>query len=399
MKTLIICIDRDNDIGEKAGIPSPVLGRDGNLQAAIALGIADPEDSDTNSIFGAIKVYDRLLRGGEDVGIVTVAGDRQVGFESDRRIMQQINVVVKETGAREAIMVTDGAEDESLLGLVQSRINVVGLERITVRQERKIEGLYYFLQKVIEDEKMRKIVVPLAIILMAWGVSMVFGLEGVMKGFIVFLIGTYLLLKTYHLEGDVTRFFKEASQEVKEGKWSWVFSSFSILIFVIGFFRAIDGLRTDPYYTSTHGDSTVFDISFFIYILIIIDHLIWWVLGSLWVRESGRFFDAVVASGEDERPTAVTYWDFLRIVIFLAATAVVFKAGIGIIQFLADPDAMDLNTGNSVGLIVLGITMFFAGREIGTLTAEEHGQPEPGRHRQHRLPRLKRRDRISGWRH
>jgi len=29
MKTLILCIDRDNDFGEKAGVKSPMIGRVG----------------------------------------------------------------------------------------------------------------------------------------------------------------------------------------------------------------------------------------------------------------------------------------------------------------------------------------------------------------------------------
>ena len=62
MKTLVICVDRDNDFGEKAGIESPIIGRKDNLRAAISLGIQDPEDADTNSVFGAIKAYDELIQ-------------------------------------------------------------------------------------------------------------------------------------------------------------------------------------------------------------------------------------------------------------------------------------------------------------------------------------------------
>jgi Predicted membrane protein len=49
MQTLVICIDRDNDLGEKAKLETPIVGREANVQAAVALGIADPEDSDTNT--------------------------------------------------------------------------------------------------------------------------------------------------------------------------------------------------------------------------------------------------------------------------------------------------------------------------------------------------------------
>ena len=50
MSLLVIAIDRDNDLGRKTGIRSPVIGRDANVKAAIELGLADPEESDTNTM-------------------------------------------------------------------------------------------------------------------------------------------------------------------------------------------------------------------------------------------------------------------------------------------------------------------------------------------------------------
>ncbi|MDH5415945.1 MAG: DUF373 family protein, partial [Nitrosopumilus sp.] len=32
-RLLVICIDRDNDVGEKAGITTPVIGRDACIEA------------------------------------------------------------------------------------------------------------------------------------------------------------------------------------------------------------------------------------------------------------------------------------------------------------------------------------------------------------------------------
>jgi len=66
MDTLVICIDRDNDLGEKAKVSSPIIGREENIKAAVALSIADPEDSDSNTIFGGVKVLDELRAKGLD---------------------------------------------------------------------------------------------------------------------------------------------------------------------------------------------------------------------------------------------------------------------------------------------------------------------------------------------
>jgi putative membrane protein len=59
-RTLILCVDRDDDIGYKAGIEGPVVGREACLRAANALGLADAEDSDINAIFETVRLYDDL---------------------------------------------------------------------------------------------------------------------------------------------------------------------------------------------------------------------------------------------------------------------------------------------------------------------------------------------------
>ena len=53
-RTLILSVDRDDDVGYKAGVTTPAIGREACLEAAVKLGTADPEDSDTNAIFQAI---------------------------------------------------------------------------------------------------------------------------------------------------------------------------------------------------------------------------------------------------------------------------------------------------------------------------------------------------------
>ncbi|MCH8973078.1 MAG: DUF373 family protein, partial [Thaumarchaeota archaeon] len=60
-KLLVICVDRDNDVGEKTGISTPVVGRDACIEAAQRLALEDPEDADSNSIFSAIKTYEDLI--------------------------------------------------------------------------------------------------------------------------------------------------------------------------------------------------------------------------------------------------------------------------------------------------------------------------------------------------
>ena len=85
-KLLVICIDRDDDIGKKAGIVSPVVGRNACLEAAQRLALEDPEDDDSNAIFGAVKTYEDLISKGYTAEVVTIAGDKNRGVQADEKL-------------------------------------------------------------------------------------------------------------------------------------------------------------------------------------------------------------------------------------------------------------------------------------------------------------------------
>jgi putative membrane protein len=107
-RTLVLSVDRDDDIGWKANVESPAVGREACLKAANMLALADPEDSDINAIFSALKIYDELTAKGEDTEIAVVAGNHLHMIDGDRRIATSLEQVVRETGATNCILVTMG---------------------------------------------------------------------------------------------------------------------------------------------------------------------------------------------------------------------------------------------------------------------------------------------------
>jgi putative membrane protein len=80
-RILVLCIDRDDDIGSKGGIETPVIGRDSCINAGTRLAIEDPEDSDANAIFAAVKTYEDLLKRGYQAEVALVAGKYNRGIE------------------------------------------------------------------------------------------------------------------------------------------------------------------------------------------------------------------------------------------------------------------------------------------------------------------------------
>ncbi|HVL49091.1 MAG TPA: DUF373 family protein [Candidatus Thermoplasmatota archaeon] len=235
MTLLVLSIDRDNDFGEKAGVASPIVGRAANLAAATALALADPEDSDANSLFAAVKLHDELVSEGEDVAIATVCGDRRVGPVSDRRIARDLDHVIAATKADRAILVTDGAEDEYLLPVVTSRVRVDAVRRVIVKQAADLESTYYIIKKALDDEKLqRTLVMPIALGLFMYGIFAVTGNAEKGFGAIAMTVGVYFLVKVSHMVAVARRLLADTYAGLTGGRITLFAGILAILVLLLG---------------------------------------------------------------------------------------------------------------------------------------------------------------------
>src|SRR5437667_23994 len=167
MKILVLCVDRDDDIGVKTGIKAPLVGREDNLAAATKLGLADPEDSDVNALLSAVSTYDSLVKEGQDAEIATICGDVRVGPTSDLILTQQLDQVLEEVRPDRVFLVSDGAEDEAFAPIVVSRVRVDHVRRVYVRHTPTGESLYYSLGRQLKHGKLlRNIVAPVRLALL-----------------------------------------------------------------------------------------------------------------------------------------------------------------------------------------------------------------------------------------
>lgn len=214
---LIICADRDNDLGKKADIAGPIVGRKANLNAAAKLALADPEDSDVNSIFAAVKKYDELKPKFKNVEIATLTGESKLGFESDRKINAQLDSVMEKFKADGIVFVTDGAEDDQILPILHSRAPVISKQTVIVKQAREVESTYYTIKEVLKDPAIARIVflVP-GIVVLLWGFLYFVNAERFFYQAMSLVVGIYLILKGSGLE------------EIIASNVRNVFSSFSL---------------------------------------------------------------------------------------------------------------------------------------------------------------------------
>src|SRR5579863_8985219 len=113
-RLLVICVDRDDDIGSKAGVNTPIVGRNACLEAAQRLALEDPEDADSNSIFAAVKTFEDLISKGYQAEVAIVSGMENKGVQGDEKIVLQVRNIVEAFSANGAVIVSDGEDDESV---------------------------------------------------------------------------------------------------------------------------------------------------------------------------------------------------------------------------------------------------------------------------------------------
>ncbi len=315
-RTLVIVIDRDDDLGVKAGLRGPVVGRRNVLAAALKLGIADPEESDTNAIFAALRQHDLILEeaGPEDaVEVAILTGDERVGVRSDRAIALQIEDVIETFGPDRAVMVSDGAEDESLLPIIQSRIAIDHVHRVVVRQSKGLEGTYYYIVKALDDPALqRRIVLPIALVFVTIGIGIAFK-QAWLIGALPLILGIYLMARGLGMEAVFSRIVAEMNSNTDGAMVSTVLWSMSF----------ISGLLAAATAWDTYQDLVAQNEAMNIIILTMIDGSLQWliiaflfaILGGLVLgARRGRFRGRLLVV----MMFVLTIWEFSRTALTIA---------------------------------------------------------------------------------
>ncbi len=291
---LVVCIDRDDDLGRKAGVAGPVVGRSDVLEAAVRLGTIDPEDSDTNAIFAAVSLLDELRGAGEECEVCILTGSPKVGILSDRRVAEQFDTVLERVKAASAYLVSDGAEDEYLFPILASRVKVDGVRRVFIRQSASIESTYYTVVRALKDPKLRaKTVLPFALVLLILGIAAAGGvlLWGVIG--LAILLGVYLIFWTFDIDEAIIEAARSASADIRVGSVAFGFGLFSVALVGVGFLSGYNGIAANLGRPPIERS-----------LLFLQAGLIWWIAGAV-VWETGRAIRRTFSRGRFPRSFAV----------------------------------------------------------------------------------------------
>jgi putative membrane protein len=288
-RTLVLSVDRDDDIGWKAKIESPAVGREACLNAANTLALTDPEDSDVNAIFSAVKIYDELTAKGEDTEIAVVAGNHLHMIDGDRRIASSLEQVVRETGATNCILVTDGAEDEYVIPIIQSQIPVSSIRRVIVNQMPNLEGTYYILKKLLDDPKIsRMIFIPLGLAMLLYATAYLLDFPGIATIIVIGVIGSYMLYKGFGFDEIVHGIIDALRLSLQRGRFSFVTYTITIILVLMGI---INGFLTILQFYST-------DYGVLYFLMLFIYGAIGWLIAGGLVMSIGIITDVYVNERE-----------------------------------------------------------------------------------------------------
>jgi putative membrane protein len=309
-KLLVICIDRDNDIGEKAGIVTPVVGRDACIEAAQRLALEDPEDADSNSMFAAIKTYEDLISKGYQVEVIIVAGVKNRGVQADEKILSETRKVLEKFSANGAVIVSDGEDDESVIPVIQNVLPVVSVQRVVMKVSRSVEYSYAvfgkYLKMLAYDSKYSKFFLGVpGILLLIGGVATVFGYTAEIFAVLVSILGGAFLIRAF----DIDRVWSSWSKPTPMGFIRMFTMTAGILLILSSVPAGISSLDPELIESDMQLITTITD-------KVIVGQFVAGALPIMWIGMGSIFAGTLLSNWIGEIPRQIS--DILRIIVLIA---------------------------------------------------------------------------------
>ena len=262
-RILVLAVDVDNDLYRKTRIGGPLIGRVQNLNGATQLALADPEDSDSNTMFQAVKLYDELREDGYSVNVATITGAESEGYNADREIATQIERVLDQTKSDTCLFVTDGASDERILPIVESRIKISSVKTVTVKQAKALESTYVAVLEKLKEPHYARIVFGIpAVLFLLFAISYAAGLSWQVP---IGLIGLYLLIKGFGLEETLIGSFRGFGFSIE--RMSFVFYLSALVFVVASIFIGASNYLSQLKITGDASFSTAYAVEGFLLLL------------------------------------------------------------------------------------------------------------------------------------
>ena len=265
-KLLILIVDRDNDIGRKTGLETPIIGFEENLKAAQALLLTDPEEADANAIFGGLKLYRELSEKlGDSVEIATLAGEEKEGLEADMKIMRELEQVLQKFKADGCILVSDGVTDQFITPILSSKLPIISVRRFVVRHSESVEQTWLilgrYLKLIFTEPRYARIFLGIPGLLMAI-IGILYLINVASIPIVLSAVGIYFIMRGFSIDQKIAASFRNFLQIFRMPAYAQfrayaAFTTFVLLLmgFYTGYIstlKAIEAAYPDAPDFSTH---------------------------------------------------------------------------------------------------------------------------------------------------
>jgi putative membrane protein len=284
--TLILCVDRSDDIRLAAGLESPIVGWEAVQSLVTDVGLDDPEDSRVNCLLEALRVARDLRDDREEsvLAVVSGGGDSIVG--ADRSLSKQVDDLVTEHDPDAAVVVVDSANDEQVVPVIESRVRVDSVDRVVVRQAHDIESTYYLLKQFLADEELRStVLVPLGATLLLLPFLLAWFSTAVAVAGLAALLGAALLYKGLAIDELLSEVPDRVRSGLYSGRVSVVTYAVSLGLALVGAF--LGALAVTP---QAGPESVIVSAMQFVY-----SAVPWLALAAL-TASAGRLLDELIGS-------------------------------------------------------------------------------------------------------
>lgn len=213
-RVLVLSVDRDGDLERKTRLKTPVAGRDAVMAAATSLAVADPEEADANALFAAVKEFDKLRGQEVECEVAAVSGLEESGYKADRKIRKEVEALLASGRYSGIVLISDGAEDELIIPILQNLKPIVSVRRVVVKHSRSVEENYMvlgrYLRMLVFEPRYSKWVIGIpGVILIFAGLLVLAGAAYLAGLSILLVLGAAFLIRGFDLDRFVAGMLKE----------------------------------------------------------------------------------------------------------------------------------------------------------------------------------------------
>ena len=282
-RILVLAADIDNDLYQKTKISGPLLGKVQNINGATQLALADPEDTDSNTMFEAVKLYDQLVEDGYMVNVATITGSEKEGYNADMEIARQLELVLEQYKADSCVFVSDGASDDRVIPIIQSRIKISSVKMVTIKQAKGLENTYFTILEKLKEPHYARIVFGLpAVLILLFASSYILGGGWEPPAA---LIGLYLLIKGFGLEEGFINSFRGFGFSID--RMSFVFYLASMIFVIAAIFIGYGSYLSAYQSSGSQINSYAYGIEGFLILMPVI--LILYLIGRIIDTRGSRY--------------------------------------------------------------------------------------------------------------